>query len=225
MTASVRAVTPVLYVRRIHDSVAFYALLGFREVAHGADEEWSWAYLGCDGLGLLLASAAAGGRMAAAGDRGPVQVYCQADDVAQLRRQLEEGVAAVEHLGHPAHAPGGELRVVDPDGHVVMVAQTTGAPPAQDPRDEDRTSMLHRAAEAIRRGEDGIAEPCAVGGLGGEPCDRPAAVKLTDSWGDTAWSCLEHAEEALFAARGVYLASEDAEGLAAYLTRRRAAHA
>ena len=58
-----------------------------------------------------------------------------------------------------------------------------------------------------------------MSGPEGRPCYEPAEVKLTDSWGDTAWSCLRHAEQALLAARGVFLAGKDPEGLTAYMAR------
>ena len=63
---------------------------------------------------------------------------------------------------------------------------------------------------------------CDVGDYGDVPCAEGAQVKLTDSWGDSAWACLRHAEEALYGARGVYLATEDPDGLRAYLARRHA---
>jgi hypothetical protein len=61
---------------------------------------------------------------------------------------------------------------------------------------------------------------CQMGGPAGSACSAPAEMKLTDSWGDTAWSCLNHADEALLSARGVFLATEDRDGLAAYRTRK-----
>jgi hypothetical protein len=47
-------------------------------------------------------------------------------------------------------------------------------------------------------------------------------VKMADSWGDSAWTCLSHAEELMINAKGVFIASEDSEGLAVYLRRRHA---
>ena len=54
---------------------------------------------------------------------------------------------------------------------------------------------------------------------------RTRRSQLTDSRGDTAWSCLTHAEQALIDARGVFLATQDPNGLTAHLTRKwRATH-
>lgn len=223
MLERVRTVTPVLYVGRLDVSVAFYALLGFDETARGTDDGWTWAYLTHARLGLLVASARELPEHPA-GARGPVQLYLQSDDVAEVHRRIDEagrepGGGSSEHLGYPAHAPGGELRVLDPDGHVLMIAQTTGKPPVKALPPEERTSILHRAAEAIRSRHE-IAGRCDVGDYGDVPCPELAQVKLTDSWGDSAWACLRHAEEALYGARGVYLATEDPDGLRAYLSRR-----
>jgi hypothetical protein len=86
-----------------------------------------------------------------------------------------------------------------------------------DPRELETT--LPRTARPVR--SDVAADhACQMGGPGGHACYQPAAFKLTDSWGDTAWSCLPHADEALVDARGVFLATKDLDGLAAYLTRR-----
>jgi catechol 2,3-dioxygenase-like lactoylglutathione lyase family enzyme len=223
----VRTVTPVLYVRSIDASVTFYAMLGFEEIARGTDDDWGWAYVTSAQLGLLLAVAHRPGGHPG-GARGPVQLYLQSDRVDELRRRLGQGNAdgrsayPVEHLGYPAHAPGGELRVVDPDQHIIMIGQTTGAPPVRELAPEDRASILHRAAEAIRR-RDETDGRCDVGDFGDIPCREAALVKLTDSWGAAAWACLRHAEEALYGARGVYLATEDPDGLDSYLARRRTA--
>ncbi|WP_329106966.1 GAF domain-containing protein [Micromonospora sp. NBC_01699] len=59
---------------------------------------------------------------------------------------------------------------------------------------------------------------CQLGGAR-NPCPRPAELKLADSWGDSAWSCTEHVEEALLNVRSVFLANEDLGGLAAYVNR------
>ena len=51
-------------------------------------------------------------------------------------------------------------------------------------------------------------------------CQEHADVKLADSWGDSTWTCVPHAEEIMINAKGVFIAAEDAEGLARYLRRR-----
>ncbi|RFU38021.1 GAF domain-containing protein, partial [Actinomadura logoneensis] len=60
-------------------------------------------------------------------------------------------------------------------------------------------------------------ERCQLGGAQG--CAGPAEIKIADSWGDAAWGCPAHVEEALINVRSVFLATEEADGLAAYLNR------
>ncbi|MFC4149584.1 GAF domain-containing protein [Micromonospora mangrovi] len=56
--------------------------------------------------------------------------------------------------------------------------------------------------------------------LGGEPgCTAAAEIKVADSWGDAAWGCPAHVEEAILNVRSVFIATEELGGLAAYLNR------
>ena len=47
----------------------------------------------------------------------------------------------------------------------------------------------------------------------------PAEIKIADSWGDAAWGCSAHVEEAIINVRTVFIANEELSGLAAYLNR------
>lgn len=58
---------------------------------------------------------------------------------------------------------------------------------------------------------------CQLGGSHG--CTAPAELKVADPWGDSAWGCLAHAEEAILNVRSAFIADEDLGGLAAYLNR------
>ncbi|MCO8273740.1 GAF domain-containing protein [Actinoplanes sp. TRM 88003] len=60
-------------------------------------------------------------------------------------------------------------------------------------------------------------EHCQLGGV--PPCEAPAEIKIADSWGDAAWGCPDHVEEAIINVRSVFIASEELGGLAAYLNR------
>jgi hypothetical protein len=46
-------------------------------------------------------------------------------------------------------------------------------------------------------------------------------VKLADSWGDTAWACISHADEALVMAPAAFIASVTDQGLGPFLSGRR----
>jgi GAF domain-containing protein len=58
---------------------------------------------------------------------------------------------------------------------------------------------------------------CQLGGTAG--CSAAAEIKVADSWGDSAWGCSAHVEEAIVNVRSVFIASEELGGLGAYLNR------
>ncbi len=60
-------------------------------------------------------------------------------------------------------------------------------------------------------------EHCQLGGAPG--CTAPAELKVADSWGDAAWGCPAHVEDAIINVRSVFIASEELGGLSAYLRR------
>ncbi|MBB5874630.1 hypothetical protein F4553_008064 [Allocatelliglobosispora scoriae] len=60
-------------------------------------------------------------------------------------------------------------------------------------------------------------ERCQLGGTPG--CTAPAEIKVADPWGDAAWGCTSHVEEALINVRSVFIANQDLGGLAAYRNR------
>ena len=59
---------------------------------------------------------------------------------------------------------------------------------------------------------------CQLGGTN-TPCSAPAQLKVADSWGDSAWGCTAHVEQALLTVRTLFLASEELGGLADFLAR------
>ncbi|MGX7829674.1 GAF domain-containing protein [Actinokineospora sp. 24-640] len=68
-------------------------------------------------------------------------------------------------------------------------------------------------------------ERCGLGGADG--CTAPAELKVADPWGDAAWGCQTHVEEAILTVRSAFIANEELSGLAAYVNRKpvRAQHA
>ena len=53
----------------------------------------------------------------------PLGAYLWSSDVAAVQAALTAAGVPCQHVGHPDHAPGGELRTADPDGNVVVVEQ------------------------------------------------------------------------------------------------------
>ena len=123
MPGPVRALVPMVHVRSVPASVAFYARLGFEvenTFAPAGDEDPSWAYLGSDRAQLMLSKA----DEAVVASRQGVLFYAYCDDVAALRERLVADGVAAGPIAQPFYAPDGEFRIEDPDGYVIMVTHT-----------------------------------------------------------------------------------------------------
>jgi hypothetical protein len=120
---SLDSLVPMAFVKSVPSSIQFYKKLGFVEdhthTPEGAAEP-SWVWLKSGGAHLMLAQAS-----------DPIDprqqailfyVYC--DDVAAIRGKLLESGVEAGPITYPFYAPGGEFRVIDPDGYVLMITHT-----------------------------------------------------------------------------------------------------
>jgi catechol 2,3-dioxygenase-like lactoylglutathione lyase family enzyme len=219
MPPTARSMYAATYVRDIDASRAFYELLGFRELRSGRAATSAWSALRNDTLFVLLTST-----------RPPLQVpplpllfYFYYDDVEAVIRALGRAGVATTRTGHPAHAPGGEVKVLDPDGNTILLGtrEPAASAPAASADDAPLQFSLLREAAALVAARGGTSDPCGVPDSSGRSCPNQAEVKLADALGDTAWVCLAHADEILVAAPEVFIASQDGRGLAAFLAHRR----
>lgn len=218
MQIGVQAAVPVLYVRNMESGRAFYTLFGYAEAQSGGDADAGWAYLQCGAHTMLLACIQPPPIQA----QLPLLIYVYVTDLAGLRERLEEAGHAYEMVGYPDHAPGGEIRIHDPDGNVVSAGQRSAVGTdvrAEHPGPQARLSQIKQAAEAVTR-RGGAPPTCQIPAPDGSICAEPAEVKLADTWGATVWGCLDHADEALINAPAAFIASEDAQGLGPWLSRR-----
>jgi hypothetical protein len=127
----------------------------------------------------------------------------------------------VVRTGHPPHALGGEVKVLDPDGNTVLLGQRE-RPPSRAPAEDEgliRFSILREAA-ALVSARGGAPQACQVTGRDGGRCPEQAEVKLADSLGDSVWACLPHAEDILVTVPAAFIASHDDRGIAAFLAGR-----
>jgi hypothetical protein len=127
-------------------------------------------------------------------------------------------------MGYPAHAEGGEAKLVDPDGNTVLLGQrqrSASQPPQPAGGDTSPHFSLLKEAAAVVASRGGTTIACQVSDIDGNPCGQPASVKLADSAGDALWACLDHADEILVTVRGAFIASQADEGISGYLSRRR----
>ncbi|BDU16576.1 VOC family protein [Lysobacter auxotrophicus] len=111
------------HVADVERSIRFYADLGFtvgNSVAGEGGDGRIWAWLESGSAHLMV------GRADGPVDAGlqAVLFYLYCDDVEQAR-------AALDALGHrpgpikrPFYMPAGEFRLLDPDGYVLMIAQS-----------------------------------------------------------------------------------------------------
>ncbi|MGN9812773.1 VOC family protein [Micromonospora sp. BQ11] len=209
-----------MYVTDIEASRRFYELFGYEQTRSGSDGDSSrWSHLQCRDLTMLLASVTP----PLITVELPLLTYLFVDDLDATVAALTAAGHPVERTGHPEHAPAGEARTRDPDNNVVLLGQRAVVPaqaqPDQTAGATARLSLLRQAAQAISQRGD-APDRCQIGGPQGQACTRQAAVKLADSWGDTVWGCIDHAEETLLNARGAFLANKDDLGLRPFLRAR-----
>jgi catechol 2,3-dioxygenase-like lactoylglutathione lyase family enzyme len=214
MIARVRSMVAAAYVTDIDASRAFYRLLGFREHSSAKAEASAWSVMQQDGVSVLLAWAGPALDIPAL----PLLFYFFCDDIDAVAGVLEEAGVPVVRTGHPPHALGGEVKVLDPDGNTVLLGQRerpASRPPAGDEGLIGFSILREAAALVAARG--GAPQACQVTGRDGRRCPDQAEVKLADSLGDSVWACLPHAEEILVTVPAAFIASHDDRGIAAFL--------
>jgi len=217
------------YVRDLDRSRTFYRALGFEELLTGRNDVSAWSSLQHDGHRILLATSQPPLDI----PRLPLHFYFFVEDLDAAMAAVGATGAVVEHVGYPPHALGGEAKTLDPDGNTVLLGQPERSPsqtdvPVTDPADQfsllRETAALAkklREAAALAQHRAGADRACQVGEVDGRACPRPAEIKLADAWGDTAWACIPHAEEALISAPGAFIANDDDQGLGPFLAQRR----
>lgn len=123
MPGTLRALVPLVHVHSVPRSVEFYRKLGF-EVDNSFvppdQTEPVWAWLETSSAQLMIARA---DEPVVASEQA-VLLYLYCDDVAAMRGALLKAGVESGAIEYPFYAPGGEFRVTDPDGYVLMVTHT-----------------------------------------------------------------------------------------------------
>lgn len=136
--AAVNRLVPFVHVADVGASLAFYRHLGFtpRSTLHEPEGRPFWALAKSHAAEIILAQAS----RPIDADQQAILLYMYTPDVAALRRRLlahavrdagqYSGAAAPDDapisaftIAHPRHMPAGEMRVIDPDGYVILVGQ------------------------------------------------------------------------------------------------------
>ncbi|WP_456819248.1 GAF domain-containing protein [Cellulomonas sp. URHB0016] len=146
-------------------------------------------------------------RVPQAADLALARVFADTAALALDRHQVEQAKAAAEAEARAAHD---------------ALAAAVAAEQQLRSEAEARATAAAELAEAMRTAAATQAEAphpqhCQLGGRSG--CTTAAEVKLADSWGDSAWGCLTHVEEAMLNVRSVFIANEEFGGLGAYVNR------
>jgi GAF domain-containing protein len=140
-------------------------------------------------------------------DLALARVFAGTAALAIERHHTEQAKAAAEARAQAAHD---ELaRVLSAERELRAEAEQRAAAAAE------LAARMRTAAASQATAPH--PERCQLGGVAG--CEAPAEIKIADSWGDAAWGCPEHVEEAIISVRSVFIASEELGGLAAYVNR------
>ena len=127
MTAQTRSLVAFAHVADVERSIRFYQDLGFEvgnrvlsdEVRSGGESLTVWAWLHSEKANLMVGLADEPVDPA----RQAVLFYLYFDDIQATRDTLVGLGHAPGAICHPFYMPGGECRLLDPDGYVLMLAQ------------------------------------------------------------------------------------------------------
>lgn len=122
MAAQTRSLVAFLHVASVERSIKFYADLGFKVASTVTPESQSaptWAWLESEKANLMVGLAS-----------GPIDAsqqtilfYLYFDSIKQTHSALAELGHSPGVIKYPFYMPGGECRLEDPDGYVLMLAQ------------------------------------------------------------------------------------------------------
>lgn len=133
MDATIAALVPFAHVAEVEKSIRFYELLGFSardRLSDGHGPYWAWLRAGDAELMLARASGPI------PHDQQAILFYMYCDDPHALRAHVlaqgvsDGGAAGSSHSPpmpgvfeptYPSWMPRGEVRLIDPDGYVIMV--------------------------------------------------------------------------------------------------------
>ncbi|GJM23907.1 MAG: hypothetical protein DHS20C16_03220 [Phycisphaerae bacterium] len=138
--ASVNRLVPYVHVADVEASLTFYSMLGFTPVNAMKDDHGKmyWVLARSDSAEIMLAQAS--GPIDA--EQQAVLFYMYSPDLSTLRMDLierglrdagvyrgarnpDDTTQMVHEIAYPQYMKGGEMRIIDPDGYVILVGQLT----------------------------------------------------------------------------------------------------
>ena len=137
---SVNRLVPFVHVTDVQASLLFYSLLGFtaENVMKDKHGNMFWALAKSWAAEIMLAQAS--GPIDA--EQQAVIFYMYSADLSTLRATLidrglrdagvyrgarspDDTTQMVHEIAHPNYMKGGEMRVIDPDGYVILIGELT----------------------------------------------------------------------------------------------------
>ena len=122
MAAATRSLVAFAHVASVERSVCFYADLGFKvanTVVPDGQSAPVWAWLESEKASLMVGLAS--GTIDAS--QQAILFYLYFDDIEQTRYALMQLGHSPGVITYPFYMPGGECRLEDPDGYVLILAQ------------------------------------------------------------------------------------------------------
>lgn len=122
MAAQTRSLVSFAHVGSVERSINFYVDLGFKvknTVVPQGQSTLVWAWLESEKANLMVGLA----DEPVDASQQAILFYLYFDDIKQTRRALVECGHSPGEIKYPFYMPGGECRLEDPDGYVLMLAQ------------------------------------------------------------------------------------------------------
>jgi catechol 2,3-dioxygenase-like lactoylglutathione lyase family enzyme len=117
MTPVVTYATPMVHVKDIETSIAFYTLLGFKVIDTDDCRPLGWARIHCEGGAMMFLRA-----------EHPVEAAAQAvmfvmytPDLTAFRDRMVAAGQTISEIKRPPYMPSGEAYMKDPDGFIVQL--------------------------------------------------------------------------------------------------------
>lgn len=120
--APITAMVPLAHVQDMIAAIDFYAKLGLEVVNSVTAPDAripNWALLRSGRGELMLAQASE----PIVAEQQAVLFYTYCPDIAATHAALRAAGLSPGEIGKPFYNPGGEFRLIDPDGYVIYVAQ------------------------------------------------------------------------------------------------------
>ena len=126
MAAKTQSLVAFAHVANVERSIKFYAGLGFtveNTVVPEGQSTPAWAWLESEKANLMVGLASE----PVDASQQAVLFYLYVNDIKQARASLIERGHAPGEIKYPFYMPDGEFRMEDPDGYVLMLAQSEPA--------------------------------------------------------------------------------------------------